>query len=300
MIVRIAKAAMMLLIPGLLGLYVSLNYGKLLGAAYQVRLINEGEPSAIWALGLDGVALISRALPTTGIFDSSAQHQINVEGIPERIYERIQAHTDHVTQVYNLKAQTSRLVDSGKFLATQIADRRVYLVREGDTETIASIFWDERRRARDVVACSGRKLCRTIRFDLLHGWGEPMGPFLKSDIEAARRGMPRGRWMGGPAAKFRILSKRPQDVTVDFMVLRLSADQDMKFKGAVIGQKMTFQRAATQFGSQSLYPTQYRVRVHLAAGDNEFELLSSKWRSGKDTRVGLAGYAVKMKVSSGE
>jgi len=300
MITRVARPVLMLLIPGLLGLYVYLNVGKITRAAHEMQLINDGEPSAIWALGLDGMALISRALPPTGVFDSGALHQINVEVIPERIYERIQAHTDRVTQVYNLKARTSRLVDSGKFLATQIADRRVYLVREGDTETIASIFWGEHRRARDVVQCNDQKLCPSIRFDLVQGWGEPMGPFLKSDISPARQGMPRGRWMGGPVAKLRILSKQARDVTIDFMVLRLAADQVMKFKGDVISQKLIFQRAATQFGRQSLYPTQYRVRVHLSKGENMFELMSSKWRPSKDPNAGLAGYTVKMKVSGEE
>jgi len=193
MITRIARPVLMLLIPALLVLYVALNLGKIMRAAHEIQLIDEGEPSAVWALGLDGRALISRALPPTGVFDSGALHQINVEVIPERIYDRIQPHTDRVTQVYNNKAQTSRLVDSGKFLATQIADRRVYLVREGDTETIASIFWGERRRARDIVQCIDQTLCPSIRFDLIQGWGQLMGPFLKSDISPARQGMPRGR-----------------------------------------------------------------------------------------------------------
>lgn len=301
MIRRTAKPVLVLLIPGLLGLYVMLNYTKLLGAAHDVRLIKDGEPSAVWALGLDGRALISRALPPTGVFDSTAHHQINVEAIPERIYDRIKAHTDRVTQVYNLKAQTSHLVDSGKFLATQIADRRVYLVREGDTERTASIFWDERRRARDVIECLDPAICSTIRFDLSGGWGQPMGPYLTSDISPARQGMPRGRWMGGPVTQFKILSNRPQELTLDFMVLRLASDQDFLIKGEVSGQKLVFQRAATEFGNQSLYPTQYRMRVRLAPGANPFEILTSKWRgSGNNPKVGLAGYVVKMKVSRGE
>ncbi|MBI1195423.1 MAG: hypothetical protein GC138_06230 [Gammaproteobacteria bacterium] len=301
MIKRIAKPVLLLLIPGLLGLYVTLNYGKLLSAGHEMKLIQEGEPSAVWALGLDGMALISRALPPTGVFDSTAHHQINVEAIPERIYERIQAHTDHVTQVYNLEAQTSRLVDSGKFLATQIADRRVYLVREGDTESTASIFWDERRRARDVIECLDPAICSTIRFDLSGGWGQPMGPYLKSDISPARQGMPRGRWMGGPVTQFKILSARPQELMLDVMILRLTSDQDFRIKGDVDGQKLVFQRAATEFGNQSLYPTQYRVRVRLAAGANPFEIVSSKWRANdSNPKVGLAGYVVKMKVFRGE
>ncbi len=308
MMQRILAMGSLVLMVALTGFYIKGNTQRIIQSVDGWQQVFDGEPSAIWALGLDGKVLVSRALPPTGVFDGMSLHQVNVESVPVAIYERLRSHVDRVTQVYNNVAQTSRLVDSGKYLATQIADRRVYLVREGDARTTALIYRGERRSARDVVICKGKQLCSDMKFNLTRGWSEPMGPFLNSDRVPSRRGLPRGRWVEGPQTTFSIQAKRAMRVQVDLMLLRLAASQRVRIQGPVVSQSLVMEGAPRRLGSRDMYPTRYRAIFSLKQGRNDFALKFSKWlpvakrfsrglAPGK-RNGGLAGYAVKMVVTS--
>ncbi len=281
--------------------YLWLNQGKALKAIHDLRLDLAGKPSSTWALALDKQVLISRRLPPTGIFDGAGLHQINIEPIPKHLYQRIREARDRVTQVYDDKAQTSRLIARENFLVTQIADRRVYLVRQEDARTIASIVWNERRRIRDVVRCQDPALCKDLRIVFEQGWGPLSGPYLNSDINPGRRGMPRGRWASAPASQITILAREDNDVVLHLKMLRIAPDQAIRINGRPLQPTGKTAKRALALGGKIFYPAVYTLPIHLQKGRNQLRLESSQWISRqRGAKGGLSSYLLAMAVDSAQ
>ncbi len=269
------RLVVLLLGLGLMGGYLWLNQSKALMAYAALELDRNGPASSTWALALDKQVLISRHLPPTGIFDGAGRHQINIEPIPAALYERIRAHRDRVTQVYDDKAQTSRLIAMKDFLVTQIADRRVYLVREQDARTIAGIVWNERRQIRDVVRCNDPALCRHLHIRLGPGWGELTGPYLITDILADRRGLPRGRWVDGPMSPLAIDAEIAGSAIIELKILRFAPTQKVMVNGHVLEPAST--QRPVRLAGRLLVPTHYRIPIEIMKGRNLLKIAFSNW-----------------------
>ncbi len=282
----VARMSVLMIGIGLIGAYFWLNQAKPVAALAALEQDLSGPPSSIWALALDKQVLISRHLPPTGIFDGEGSHQINIEPVPASLYERIREHRNRVTQVYDDKAQTSRLIAMKDFLVTQIADRRVYLVRREDARTIAGIVWNERRRIRDVVRCNDPILCRHVRIRLGRGWGRLVGPYLKTDISARRRGLPRGRWVEGPASPIAIDADGAVRAVLELRMLRLAPNQAIAIDGRVVEPAST--NRPVFVGGRLLVPTLYRLPLALDKGRNVVRIAYSNWV--KDGRPAVAAF----------
>ncbi len=279
--------------------YLWLNQGKAMKAVEDLRLVINGSPSSSWALALDKQVLISRRLPPTGIFDGAGQHQINIEPIPADLYERIRGARERVTQVYDDKAQTSRLLARKNFLVTQIADRRVYLVREDDARTIAAIVWNERRLIRDVIRCQNTSLCPKLRLLFGPGFDALSGPYLKSEINPGRRGMPRGRWLAGPVSELIILAKEERDILLQMKLLQIHPKQILSINGHPLRQATGKQQQSLVLGGKRFYPARYQWPVHLKTGRNIIKLRSSRWLAQKQGRSsGLSSYLLTLAIKA--
>ena len=270
-----ARLAVLLLGLGLMGGYLWLNQSKALMAYTALRLDRDGPASSTWALALDKQVLISRRLPPTGIFDGVGRHQINIEPVPAALYDRIRAHRDRVTQVYDDKARTSRLIAMKDFLVTQIADRRVYLVRREDARTIAGIVWNERRQIRDVARCVDPALCRHLRMRFGPGWGRLIGPYLATDIDPRRRGLPRGRWVDGPMSPLAIDSDTAGRAVIDLKILRFAPTQKVMVNGHVL--KPANVQRPVRLAGRLLLPTDYRIPIEIMKGRNLLKFAFSNW-----------------------
>lgn len=293
------KYVAILSMAALLIFYLASNSLKLTRTFEALEQISQGEASTKCILKEDGVALVRRLFPPKGIFDHSGHVQIDVSELPNTLFEYIQKHIDHISLVCNDSEDAGRFTASGKFLTAVGADRRLYFVREGDAETIASICWFERRQAQDVVVCNGNVLCPGVRVEFGVGWEGLMGPFLKSDFVKKRRGLSRGRWILGPETRFRVFSDRPRAVTLDLIMLGVSADQEFSLVGGNADvQKKIVQRSAAEYrGGDLMYPVQLHFRVQLGKGENEFILTASRWRTTYGPNLGRAAYVKALNIS---
>ncbi len=180
-----------------------------------------------------------------------------------------------MTQVYDDKARTSRLIAMKDFLVTQIADRRVYLVRREDARTIAGIVWNERRQTRDAVRCAAPAPCRQLRIRLGPGWGGLIGPYLITDISPRRRGLPRGRWVDGPESTLAIDAGVAGPAVLELKILRFAPTQKVRVNGHELTPVGT--RRPVYLAGHLLVPTHYRIPIEIVKGRNLIRIAFSNW-----------------------
>jgi len=279
-------------------IYAYLNADKFPDAAHTYYDLLNGRPAPELTLQANGETLAAFRLPSTGFFDAAGQRQLYFQRLDEASYQRLQQQIGQADIYLNGAPVKARRVAKGQFLALLLPRRKIYLVKEHDTKTIAALLWNENHRVRDVLNCQGEDLCNGIRLAWTGGIGPLQGPFLDTDLLPIRRGMPRGRWGIGPESTFIIEAHEPMRVKLSLLALDPSRNQEILLEGDTVTtlHKIKPKTQQLNIAGKRLYPKQYVAEVMLAPGRNEFRIEYGNWARPGRRSGEMAAYLVSLAI----
>ena len=239
--------------------------------------ISDGEAAPGVQLMLAGEPVYQKQLKDSEIFDQAGVRQIYFLHLPKDIFARTQAEIKDASLVIDRQNIALTGTANQSALLAVTADKRVYLLEEGELKYMLTVIWNERLRAKEFVRCLPAELCASISITS-NDWGPVQGPFLDSDISPDRRGMPKGRWVRGPRAGFAIQSGQQQKVWLQINLLSAFPDQELRLRGAATPlQKVNTDANPLEAGGQLLYLGVYVILLDLQPGANRLEMAFSKW-----------------------
>lgn len=275
----------------LMATYILLNQQKLVTLSSNLADINSGKTSLEVRLSLAGEIVHQQALKDSDIFDAAGVRQIFFVHLPDSVFARVQSEMKAARLTIDQHEMTLTKTGNASAVLAVTADKRIYLLKEGEFKYILTVIWNQRLRSGKFVHCVPAELCASIKITSQF-WGPVQGPYLGSDITTARRGMPKGRWVRGPRAVIDIQSGIKQKVWLQINLLSEFPDQQIGLRGATTPlQKVNENSEALKAGGRLFYPAVYVVPLNLQPGANSLEMAFSKWDESNDKNVNpLAAY----------
>lgn len=263
---------------GLWGTYYSLNANKLVLLSSQYKSIAQGESAQRVELILDDRVLIRHRLRSSDLFDAG-QHQLSFVQLEPVQYQALRENAEDIQLSINGDRVLFVWEERGKALEFVWSDRKLVFVHKGDLRTIVANVWRDNIRDQDILKCFGEDLCQSIQING-EGWGRLEGPYLKSEENTTKRGLPRGRWMYGPATKIAIDSKTATDVLIAIDILRINPNQTIQLQGPELAVKsLPTKPYSRPYGGLALYPLSSLIQVALKPGRNQILFQHSKWHT---------------------
>ncbi|HHH35326.1 MAG TPA: hypothetical protein ENK48_00685 [Gammaproteobacteria bacterium] len=295
--------ALLAVVAGLVlfGVYLYLNAAKAPDAAQRLREIREGRPAPEVVLREGGEEVARFRLASTGFFDAEGARQLHFKRLDEVTFKLLQETLDQVSLTVDGESREYEGRVHKSFITLLLPRRKIFLVKEDGTRTIAALVWREKRLTPDVLRCQGKRLCPGLRLAWRGGVGPLEGPYLDTDLNPLRRGMPRGRWGLGPASSFVIESRQPARAMLRVVLLDPHREQRIRITGeGVVSQKRVKARnEMVVIGGKRLYPKKYLLEIRLKAGKNPFRIEYGDWQEQDGRRPGQrAVYLVNALVSS--
>ncbi|MGA9575372.1 MAG: hypothetical protein WBS20_15635 [Lysobacterales bacterium] len=261
----------------LFALYLFLNYPKLESVSSDWAAISAGKTPVDIRLELAGEILHQRRLKDSEIFDVAGVRQIYFVHLPQKVFARVQKDIEAAELLIDQQKVPLSKTENKSALLAVTADKRVYLLEEGELKYMMTVIWNERLHANNIVQCMTAEICASIGVSSRH-WGPVQGAFPDSDISPERRGMPKGRWIGGPKAVLNIQSAKRQEIQMQINLLSLHQDMELSVRGAASQvQRVDTNATLLEAGGRSFYPGVYVVLLDLHAGSNPLELAFSEW-----------------------
>lgn len=274
---RLMRSVLMSISLLLMAVYFFMNQHKLETLSEDWADISAGEAAPGIQLMLADELVFQQQLKESEIFDKAGVRQIYFIHLPKSVFARTKADIKVASLAVDQQQIALSSTSNKSALLGVTADKRVYLLEEGELKYMMTVIWNERLRARTIIHCVTADLCNSISISS-NDWGPMQGPFLDSDISPDRRGMPKGRWVRGPKASFDIQSGTQQKVLVQINLLSEFPDQELKLRGAATPlQKVNADSDPLAAGGRSLYPAVYLVHLNLQPGANRLDMAFSKW-----------------------
>jgi len=249
----------------LMAVYFFMNQHKLETLSGDWADISAGEVASGVQLMLAGRPVFQQRLKESEIFDKEGVRQIYFLHLPKGVFARTKAEIKVASLVIDQQDVALSSTSNKAALLAVTADKRVYLLEEGELKYMMTVIWNERLQAGSIIRCVTKGLCDSISITSNH-WGPMQGPFLDSDIIPGRRGMPKGRWVMGPRATFDIQSAKQQKVLVQINLLSEFPDQELSLRGAAAPlQKANADSDPLDAGGRLLYPGVYVVHLQPSA-----------------------------------
>lgn len=260
-----------------MAVYFFMNQHKLETLSGDWADISTGEVASSVQLMLAGQPVFQQRLKDSEIFDKEGVRQIYFLHLPKGVFARTKAEIKVASLVIDQQDIALSSTSNEAALLAVTADKRVYLLEEGELKYMMTVIWNERLQAGSIIRCVTKGLCDSISITSKH-WGPMQGPYLDSDIIPGHRGMPKGRWVMGPRATFDIQSGKQQKVLVQINLLSEFPDQELILRGADAPlQKANANSEPLDAGGRLLYPGVYVVHLNLQPGANKLDMAFSKW-----------------------
>ncbi len=274
---KIIKWVVMVTALLLMSTYLFLNYQKLLVLSTYWSHFKTGSTAPVASIKRDEEIIYQHRLNITDLFDAAGSRQINIMPVPEDIFAKIGEQiksTRLIIDEQEFPLSSSRNKSALLAIAT---DRKIYLVADDVLKPMMTVIWNEQRRFKNIIRCMAPDLCSTLLISSLD-WGPLEGPFSDTEFSAARRAMPRGRWVLGPKTSLNIQSKIQQKVWLKISLLAVHPDQEVSFQGAILNtRRLDTQSAHLAAGDRLLTPSVYLVQTDLQAGSNGLDMHYSLW-----------------------
>jgi len=293
------KAVVMALMLVFMLVYFFLNSTKLTSLGEQWAQMRQGESAAVALITVHGRTVWQKRLLSSGAFDGTGRRQIHYLSIDASLLQQLEsARGDFIVSVDGVAADRAAIQHGvSGLIRVDLPTTRLYFAARDNFRSLALAAWNENLAAHELVACLPPALCQTLTLSS-RDWGRVEGPYLKTDIDSVRRGMPRGRWMAGPRTAINVNSQQDRSVAILIDLLGLLPDQRIAFQGAVSKvQRVRLKIESIAISQDVYYPQRYIVYMDLKSGDNALVIDYSKWR--KPSRPGasaLAGYLLGMKI----
>ena len=274
---RLVKLMVMSASLLLIAAYFFMNQHKLETFSEEWTDISSGEAAPGFQLMLAGEMVFQQRLKSSEIFDRDGVRQIYFVHLPKSVFARTQEELEDASLVIDQQEIALTGTANKSALLAVTADKRVYLLEEGELKYMMTVIWNERLRAKTFTSCVTKSLCDSISITS-NNWGAIQGPFLDSDIIPDRRGMPKGRWVMGPRASFDVQSGKQQKVLMQINLLSEFPDQELSLRGAATPLQNVNQGSdSLETGGRSFYPGVYIVLLDLQPGANRLDMAFSKW-----------------------
>lgn len=285
------------LILVLLMVYFFINSAKLITLGEQWTQLGQGKPAPVANITLDGRTVWEKPLLSTGFYDGSGARQVYYMGIDRSLLQQLVAGKGNVRiSVNGVAADNVALQLGGGLIRADLTTKRLYFASRDDLRSLTLAAWNEAVAARQLVSCLPAELCKTLELSS-RDWGGVQGPYLDTDIDSLRRGMPRGRWMAGPRTTINVSSQQDRRVAILIDLLGLLPDQHIAFQGAVTRvQQVKVKNETISISKDVYYPQRYIVYMNLKSGDNVLMISYSKWRESRPGASALGGYLLGMKI----
>lgn len=277
MLPRLMKLAVMIASILLLAVYIYFNINKIYSIPREWISIGSGKTALDVQLELSGEVVFQQRLKESEIFDVEGVRQIYFIHLPKGLFSRTHAGLESASLTIQQQKTTLTETKNPSALLAVTADKRVYLLEEGELKYMMTVIWNERLRSGTIVRCTTPRLCKTLAVDS-SDWGPVQGPFLDSEFVPERRGLPKGRWAKGPATVLQIQSGARQKVMMQINLLGVLADQQLRFRGAATHvQKVDRDTPPLTAAGRELYPAIYLLELDLKPGINYLEMSFSTW-----------------------
>jgi|GEM_PF-2981241 len=279
--------------------YFFLNSAKLTTLGEQWAQMRQGESAPVARITLGGRTVWQKRLLSTGFFDGSGTRQVHYLSIDGSLLQQLQAAQDGVKVSVGGVVAESAAIHRGVsgLVRVDMPSTRLYFAAEDNFRSLALAAWNENVASHKLVMCLPAALCQTLKLSS-RDWGRVEGPYLKTDINPLRRGMPRGRWMVGPRTAINVHSAQDQHVVMLVSLLGLLPDQQIAFRGAVAKvQQVKVKHESITVSGAVYYPKSFIVYMDLKTGDNALVIAYSKWKKPAQTGSSpLAAYLMGMKI----
>ena len=292
----VLRIAAVVLMAALAGTYFWLNAEKVSYALDQLRTLSGGRPANEITLSLDGRAAARFRFPESDLFDARSARQLNFHRLDEAAFDRLGAAAERVEVALNGARTAAPLQAARGFLHIELPGHRLHLLRGDDLRAMALLIDSHNRSRGDVLACAG-EICQAVRLFGTSGIGPVDGPFLDTDLSPLRRGMPRGRWVYGPATRLDFRASMPARAWIEVEVLGLTPDQEIRFVGPV--RKVTVTASGQEevlIGGLPFYLKRYVAEVEFQEGDNQISLQYSRYRAAVRETERRAGYLTLLSI----
>jgi len=292
------RPAMLAAMVALLAVYGYLNWHKVNFDLLRYGMMFGGEVSKDVTLTLDNRPVLHFRLPSSDIADMSRERQVVFQPLYAGKLDVLRKHREEVKFQFEGKAVSTKLIDGGDYLMAMLPGRKLYLVAREDARTIAAIAWNERTKGRSFVTCRGETFCRNTHPGSVTGLGPIEGPYLQSDYDPARRGLPFGAWAYGSTVAFSLEAAQPAKALLVFRMLKVAPTQQVRVIGKVMSTDMAQKKlAAVTAGGLTLYPDAVIVAVELDAGDNVFQMGFSRALRTAEDAPAKAAYITGIEMS---
>jgi len=293
--IKINALLLLMLLP--LAAYFIVNDFKIDEAVRQFQAVQSGEAASKASIFIDDELVISKRFAASEIFDAKSQRQVVMLAVTAKQFEKLSINKNRVSVRVAENSTSVQVLSGGKLLVAELPVVRLFIVRDGDKGTLAGFYWQQQKSKKNIVECVGDKLCNAIRISS-RDWTNVEGPYLDTDLNVNKSGLPRGRWVFGPKTVIKIEALRAAKVAVLVTMLGAVADQTISFSGAVTGVRTSVKNtAAVDLGDKRFYPKKNIVELQLQRGVNELVIEYSTWRkSTGNEATGLAAFITAVKI----
>jgi len=295
------RNSLLLLMVLIFSIYFIFNSYKLGEAGRQFSEILEGEAAQRVLVSVDGELVLEQRMAASEKFDEKGQRQINVIRLTSEQFSRLSTAGSNIKVKMGGVFAQMKNVESGKWFVAETSKTKLFLIKQDALETLAGLYWQQQKKNKDVVECFGAKLCSAIRITS-QDWRGVEGPYLDTDLNKQRRGLPRGRWANGPDTVVKIESRRKAKIAVLINMYGVVADQNVGFSGELNGillskRAVPVKSATVNLGGTVFYPKAALLEMQLSPGVNELIIKYTSWKKiSSKNRFPVAAYLTGFKV----
>ena len=280
------------------GIYFYLNEKKIGVFLSQFNGIIWGAPAPEARITVDGKTVWQKPLLSTGFFDASGKLQVHYITLKPALMQQLMQQDKDVRVVYgDDEPVRPHFTNQLQGIRADFPHQRIYLFSDDQIDNLATAAATELRGGQNNVECIPQSFCQAVAVTSRE-WGRVEGPFLGTDINQSRRGLPRGRWLKGPTTTFNVHSDAQRRVKMLFNVYALMPDQRITISGSGVRNVKQPEVPVDQMniGVWDLYPRSYIVEMELHAGDNALVFEFSKWPKPVEGEYQLATYLSAIKI----
>ena len=294
---RIITLSIMLV---LMAVYFYLNAGKLEILKIASDRIVNGPTVRPVSVRMGKVLVYAGSLPSSDIHDSRGEKQINFLQLTDELLAMVK--TTGRRLVVSLGEESAPALPYGNqgLLIAEFSDRTIRVFAESNSNAIIHSIYQDRLQSRDIVECLDQAACTTVKLQS-DQWNEITGPYLNTDINPDRRGLPKGRWLFGPSTELQLHSESEQTVQLLIYLFSTLPQQQVRFEGEAVVKTNEFQMSALAqvAGRMHLFPRAFMLELQLEQGKNPINVVfSSALQPTQRRTLPLAAYLTRVRIKT--
>jgi len=265
----------------LLGLYCYLNINKLSHFAEQWDWFSRGKTATIAQIKIDDQVVWQKPLVSTGFYDGEGKKQVHYLTISTELMQEIKQAKNIKSVVIDGDATGPLMLsEQGDLARADIRGRRLYFADAEHFGALAKAAWNENIKGWTNVRCKPASLCNNVKVSS-ENWFQVEGPYLPTEKNKYRRGLPRGRWLIAPKTTLKVVSDKHQQVDMLINIYGLVPEQQIAVQGRNVSKVVKAKVKQIVFLTEvwELFPHSFIVTMNLQPGENDLMINYSMWKN---------------------